>query len=107
MENYGTDYTLGGIGILALLILSFWVESIRHAKRQEVVKKVTMKFLLECAVADEIVAIEYKTATLVLAKRRDGKWGIANRDGWLHVGKGNYIATKWKQHTGQWPYIYY
>ena len=107
MEATDFETTLWSAGLVALLFLSFMVELIRQSKKRKLRNEDHTSFLLECVVADEIASIKYQTTTIVLVKRTDGQWGIANRDGWLHVGKGEYIATKWKQYTGQWPYIFY
>jgi hypothetical protein len=104
MENTDFESNLWVAGLFALIVLSAIVEHLRQSRKRN---SINDSFLLECVVADQIRSIEYRSTTIVLAKRTDGRWGIANRDGWLHVGKGKYIATKWKQYTGQWPYIYY
>ncbi len=62
-------------------------------------------FLASCRVASEIASIYERAEDLVLARRTDGRWGIASSAGWHHRGQAKYIASKWREITGIWPYI--
>lgn len=95
------------IALLVALLLGI-ATAIRDGRKRKHGRRVCdTEFLNSCPVANEITCIEYRANDIVLAKCRDGRWGIASRNGWLHLGKGEYIATQWKRLTGQWPYIYH
>ncbi len=95
------------IPLLVALILGIAAAIRDGRKTKRDMRCFDAEFLNSCRVATEISRIEYRASEIVLAKCRDGRWGIASRHGWLHLGKGKYIATQWKRHTGQWPYIYH
>jgi len=94
-----------------LFIIAIVVGSILAIKegreKKQATRRFDQEFLPSCSVAHEISHIEYRAGGIVLARCIDGRWGIASQDGWMHLGQGKYIATKWKQYTGQWPYIHF
>lgn len=82
-------------------------EVMQGYERKGDAQRFDVDFLASCRVAREIAYIEYRAGQIVLARCVDGRWGIASQNGWLHLGQGKYIASKWKQYTGQWPYIHF
>ena len=76
-------------------------------QEKQATRSFDQEFLRSCCVAHEISHIEYRAGGIVLARCIDGRLGIASQEGWMHLGQGKYIATKWKQHTGNWPYIHF
>ena len=64
-------------------------------------------FTSNAEVMGQVKSIDRIRGSIALVECYDGRWGIINGDGWLNQGGGKYICQKWKERTGEWPYIYY
>ncbi len=95
------------VALVVAVVVAIVQELMEGSKKKAESQRFDMEFLGSCCVSHQIAYIEYRAGEIVLARCIDGRWGIASRGGWLHLGQGKYIATKWKQYTGQWPYIHF
>ena len=104
---FGVDlFPTGDLGVL-FIFACVLLGMIKQLMVQADDRKACREFLVKCTVAHEIRSIKYQHSgyLYVLAERTDGKYGITNGHGWANVGQGQYIARKWKEYTGNYPYI--
>jgi hypothetical protein len=94
--------------VITIAVLMGTLAAVRKGRDRKLAKRIFDEdFMRSCRVAHQIAYVEYRANGIVLAKYRDGRWGIASRHGWMHLGKGRYSVYCEPMEEVQWSMAVY